>query len=312
MKKGGFLLLVVFLALYTVSALAQNDTGWQGPSQDFGDFSHGDNAYYNDDNRAKAKRYEAHTYWGYGFNLSPGAEIMGIEVRLDADPKDRPRNARLYVKFSWDGGTHWTSSYHVDIPEWGARETYILGGPTDTWGHAWGPSEVDSSSFRCEITASFYGHEAEIYLYWIPVKVYYTELVQDLSLTPPGVDFETITETDYNLGYKGLTQTVTITSSTTWALSIKASTRAWTYVGDETDPLKLSTGLQWKSASSDTAVTWTSGSYAGMTTSEVQVAAGNPGENITVELDLKILVSYQDDPPGDYSVQFVFNLTESS
>lgn len=302
------MVLLVFLG-FTALAL---DTSWQDPSQNTGDFYYPQNAYHNDYYKATARNNKTHVYWGYGFNFAAGTQIIGIEVRLDAKPGDEPEDAELAVELSWDGGTSWTSTgYSVDIPEEGSRQTYILGGSSNTWGHTWTASELNDTNFRIRITASM--DEDEVYLYWVPVRVYYTEPAPELTLSTSSVDFGNLTQADFDNGYKELSpaQTLYITSSVGWVVTVKAASSTWTYTGGEPDPLKPCTDLEWKSTSSDPAVTATNTTYMGMTTTNVQVAAGNPGANIDVQMHFKLLLSYEDDPGGNYSLPFVYTLTSS-
>jgi len=58
---------------------------------------------------------------------------------------------------------------------------YYLGGPTDTWGHTWTPSQLSNANFRVRLTGATTWDDPEnddvvrIRIDWIPVRVYYTE-----------------------------------------------------------------------------------------------------------------------------------------
>lgn len=302
------IILLIILVGWSFLALSQNSTGRQDPSHDAGGFEHGKDAYHNNNKKAKAANNEAHTYWGYPFNLDAEVQITGIEVRLDAGPERRPENAQLAVELSWDGGMSWTSTgYSVSIPKDGERQTYLLGGVRDTWDRTWTVPELASPNFRVRITATM--NTGKIRLYWIPVRIYYT--TQVLTLSPSSIDFGELTTADYTNGYKEIApaQTLYIASSTSWVVTIKALSDTWAYTGGEPDPLKPSIQLEWKSFSSDPAVSSTNATYTGMTTIDVPVAAGNPGVNIEVQVFFKLLLSYDYDPSGTYNLSFLYTLT---
>ena len=181
--------LILLLSLFGLSVVAF-DTGWQDPCQTAGTFdSEVEEAFQDtvppeDFNAANAKHGQVQQYWGYGFNLSEGMAIEGIEVRLDAWSKGmRDSNFQyLCVGLSWDGGASWTSTYYCTgtIPENKENEaTYILGGPSDTWSHQWTPSQLSDTSFRIRISAYEDGDRIE--LDWCPVRVYYSTITYTLT-----------------------------------------------------------------------------------------------------------------------------------
>jgi hypothetical protein len=117
---------------------------------------------------------DRHLYHDYALDVSSQCAIAGIEVRLDWWlPLTLDTNS-MSVELSWDGGTTWTSA-QTDTVESTSEHTVVLGGPTDTWGHAWTPAELLDSAFRVRVTSNCTGLTCAIqdfFLDWVPVKVY--------------------------------------------------------------------------------------------------------------------------------------------
>lgn len=133
-----------------------------------------------------------------------------------------------------------------------------------------------------------------------------------LSVSTDTIDFGTLNETDYSAGYKELAsaQQLTIKSNCTWVLYVKADTANFSYTGGATGVSKPCADLNWESATAvGGKITAASTAYTGLTTADAQVAAGNPGGNITVATSFKLLLSYDNDPPGNYSLGITYTLT---
>jgi len=311
MKRSAFrttvtLLIATLIFLLLSLLVAAQSTGWQDPSLDFGYFDNPRNAYHDNNKKAKARDGEAHTYWLYNLDVPTAATIVGIEVRLDVKPKNTPVNAVLEVQLTWNAGWSWTTAYSVGIPEAGGKTTYVLGGPGGLWGHTWLPSQFGNWTFAVRILARTDG--GSLLLYWAPVRVYYAEFKQELLLSPESVSFDQITEADYDAGYKQVDQTLTITSSTSWTIVLEGLSEMWTYTGPDPDPSKPVSELLWKSASGDAEVTYVNPSYTGVTTSGAQVAAGNAGVGIPVTVSLRMILSYENDPSGEYGLNYIYTL----
>lgn len=127
-----------------------------------------------------------------------------------------------------------------------------------------------------------------------------------LSLTTATVDFGALTEADYDLGYKQIVnaQGVAIWSNKNWTLTVAANAATWTAPW-----AKPSTDLLWRAATTDPRVEDYNASFAGMDVSPAQVAAGSRGGNIQLTMDFRVLVSWENDPAGDYSLGFTYTLT---
>ncbi len=93
-------------------------------------------------------------------------------MRLDWWLDDILDTNSMDVELSWDGGTSWTAP-HTDTVESTTEHTTVLGGASDTWGHAWTPAELSNTNFRVRLTSNSSGSTRDFFLDWVPVKVYY-------------------------------------------------------------------------------------------------------------------------------------------
>lgn len=140
-------------------------------------------------------------------------------------------------------------------------------------------------------------------------------VVQAFTFDVATVDFGTIGETQYDQGFAEVTpaQNVTIKSNVPWQLNVKADASTWTYtppLGTTiADPNKPAGDLQWKATSSDTHISTITSTYTGMSTTDAQVATGTRGGNIQLQTHYKVLLNYEEDPAGDYSLTITFTLT---
>jgi len=143
-------------------------TGLNSPNRAYGD----DALYAFRNNNADGV---AHVYRDYGFGLPAGAEVLGIEVRLDwwLDDSTSGANA-IRVYLSWDGGTTWTGYQSATTNRTDdGNPTDIVGGPADTWGRTWSASELSDANFRVRLELSADSTARDFYLDWVPVQVTY-------------------------------------------------------------------------------------------------------------------------------------------
>ncbi|MGQ9477434.1 MAG: hypothetical protein ACUVRH_02970 [Candidatus Bipolaricaulia bacterium] len=134
-----------------------------------------------------------------------------------------------------------------------------------------------------------------------------------LTVDPDLVDFGVLTADDYWNGYKEISpaQTIKVWSNVNWRVNVRATTPTWSYTGTEPDPNKPCEDLEWKSSSTDPRVTATQPDYTGMKPEDAQVAAGRKGNNIPVNTHFRILLAWEEDPPGSYTLQIVYTLTSA-
>jgi hypothetical protein len=119
---------------------------------------------------------DRHVFYNYGISVPSGNTVTGIEVRLDAWRGSTSASTRkMCVRLSWDGGNTWTTpttAYQTSNLTT-SQQTYTLGGPGDTWGHAWTPSELSDANFRVQVTDVASNTSTTFYLDWAAVRVYH-------------------------------------------------------------------------------------------------------------------------------------------
>jgi hypothetical protein len=115
---------------------------------------------------------DRHLYYNYNVPLPVGAIVDGIEVRLDAKADSTVYLPSLCVQLSWDGGVTWTAASSTPTLTTG-EATYLLGSPTDTWGHAWTATQLNNSNFRLRVTSVSRDILRDFSLDWAAVRVYY-------------------------------------------------------------------------------------------------------------------------------------------
>ncbi|HNB50965.1 MAG TPA: hypothetical protein PK530_03435, partial [Anaerolineales bacterium] len=119
-------------------------------------------------NRSK----DRHIYYNYNISLPGSAVINGIEVRLDARADSTTGAPKLCVEISWNGGTSWTAVKQTPTLTT-SEATYILGGPTDTWGRFWATGELTNANFRIRIVDVASNSSRDFSLDWVAVNIYY-------------------------------------------------------------------------------------------------------------------------------------------
>lgn len=114
---------------------------------------------------------DKHRYYNYGINI-PGSTILGIEVRLDAKVDSTSGAPKLCVQLSWNGGSSWTTAKQTPNLTT-AEQSYVLGGPADTWGHAWTLSQLSNANFRVRVIDVSTSTSRDFSLDWITVRITY-------------------------------------------------------------------------------------------------------------------------------------------
>lgn len=193
-------IIVLFVAVMLSPGLASAicTVGYNSPSANAADTTSGDfngyeitppNAYIAEpvpafavDNNSGAttstsctsNKKDRHSFYDFGFNLPTDARILGIELQLKAKVDDSPGSPMICAQFSWNGGSNWTTAKSTPVST--TNQAYILGGPTDTWGHAWTPTEINDTNntnnkFRVRLIDVASNNSRDFFLDSIGVKV---------------------------------------------------------------------------------------------------------------------------------------------
>jgi hypothetical protein len=149
------------------AATGGDGNGWE--SNPAGAADHGTSVAKNDNGVQ-----DSHVWFDYDISIPPGAVIDGIEVRVDWKSDGSAWGPKLQVALSSDGGSTWTAQKTTATGD-ANFQVDILGGPADTWGRSWSPSDV--GNFRVKVRASCSNESLcngrDYVLDWLPVKVTY-------------------------------------------------------------------------------------------------------------------------------------------
>lgn len=116
---------------------------------------------------------DRHRYYNFsGFSIPTGATITGIEVRLDAKVDNTSGSPYMCVLLSRNGGSTWTAPKETPFLVT-TEQSYILGGPTDSWGTIWIPGNFSSANFRVRVVNVASSTMRDFSLDWVAVNVYY-------------------------------------------------------------------------------------------------------------------------------------------
>jgi hypothetical protein len=119
---------------------------------------------------------DRHVYSNFSLSVPPQAAVRGVEVRLDAWANSSSQSPRMCVEISTDGGLSWTAPQTTGILG-SSQATYILGGPTATWGRsgnpAWSVANFAPGNFRVRITNVATSTSRDFRLDWVAARVHY-------------------------------------------------------------------------------------------------------------------------------------------
>lgn len=116
---------------------------------------------------------DKHRFYNYDINVPPGADIDGIDVRLDARVDNTAGAPRMCVQLSWDGGTTWTTAKTTNNLTT-SEVAYTLGNASDTWGRSWTETDLTNSNFRLRVVNISSDVNRDFSLDWAAVRIYYT------------------------------------------------------------------------------------------------------------------------------------------
>ena len=115
---------------------------------------------------------DKHRFSNYNIVLPNGAAVTGIQVQLHTKADSTSGSPKLCVQLSWDGGITWTSAKSTATLAT-TEAAYLLGGPTDTWGHTWTPSQLGNTTFIVRVIDVSSSTSRDFSLDWVSVQVIY-------------------------------------------------------------------------------------------------------------------------------------------
>ncbi len=129
-----------------------------------------------------------------------------------------------------------------------------------------------------------------------------------LQLDVDVINFGALTMDDYDTGYKDAlaAQVVYVWSNRSWTLSVAADSATWT--GPWPKPAS-DLQLRVASVNKPERITYFLDVLTGLTTGGFTIAEGLPGGNFQHTMDFRVLVSWENDVAGDYSLGFTYTLT---
>ncbi|PWB73278.1 MAG: hypothetical protein C3F07_09930 [Anaerolineales bacterium] len=176
-----FIVILLALVGMTTSVAFASDTGFSSPGvvstpgKSWTNVSYSmasDNLYATSKKTNKQLKLSNFTIPG----IPGGATIDGIEVRVEGFTGGLQANVAL----SYNGGTNYTTAFSTALT--GTESINSLGGPTNTWGRSWGPSDFTNANFIVRLTTT--GTGDPIYVDQIQVRVYYSPPPTTLTLSP--------------------------------------------------------------------------------------------------------------------------------
>jgi LPXTG-site transpeptidase (sortase) family protein len=168
--SSAFLIVMLAIAALPVTTATAAVTNWYSPTTvQFTEWVNATDAFSSNDIRAsEVSDGDEVIYNGFGITIPPGNVIYGIEVSLEG----YTNNSRdVDVELSWtDTGNNWTNNEFVNFTNNSSSdETFIVGGPTDTWGENWSLAEI--GVLRVRIIND--NDNGTFFLDHVQVRVYY-------------------------------------------------------------------------------------------------------------------------------------------
>ena len=92
-----------------------------------------------------------HTYGTFNFSVPTNNTISGITVKLESSASTA--EGTISARLSWNNGAN-STELKTTATLTQTDAVYELGSPSDAWGHAWTPSEMQNGNFTLEIVAN--------------------------------------------------------------------------------------------------------------------------------------------------------------
>jgi hypothetical protein len=126
---------------------------------------------------------DRHKFYNFNASLPPIASVQGIQVRLDAKADSTAGSPKMCISLSWDNGSTWTEWFPTSTLTTG-EATYVLGGPTDIWGHSWLNKEITNANFQLRVEDNSSDNTRDFSLDWVAVKIFYSTAQQPIHRVP--------------------------------------------------------------------------------------------------------------------------------
>ena len=137
---------------------------WANPTNAFSS----NNAYTTSNVEAQEQGYS-----NFGFGISAGSTIVGIQVQAEAKSSDSS-GCELQTMLSWNGGTNYTSATDGNLS--GNDSIITLGGSNSLWGRTWSASDFSDTNFvlkfRFDDSSNSSCNNATVSVDQVQVRVY--------------------------------------------------------------------------------------------------------------------------------------------
>lgn len=144
-----------------------------------------------------------------------------------------------------------------------------------------------------------------------PIVTATAPIHQTITISPADYTFADIAETDYDAGYieKTSAQALTLKSNKSWIVNVKTTSTDMGTVGTYTKPISDFLWRAKKGAKPTKITDIDEVNYAVITAIDDQVAKGDPAAGIGINMDYKILLDWEKDVPGTYTITLVYTIT---
>lgn len=110
----------------------------------------------------------------FGIDIPGGAQINGIEVELARYCDSGEEGKDVLVQLT-KNGTARVGNNKATNANWPTSPTvYTYGGATDLWGTTWTATEITTQTFGVHLAAQATADNADIYVEFIRITVYYS------------------------------------------------------------------------------------------------------------------------------------------
>lgn len=144
-----------------------------------------------------------------------------------------------------------------------------------------------------------------------PIVTATAPIHQKITISPADYTFADITETDYDTGYieKTSAQALTLKSNKKWSVYVKTTSADMGTVEDYTKPISDFLWFANKGTKPDKIDPLPKTVPTPITNTDDLVAEGKQASGIGIDMDYKILLDWEKDVPGTYTITLVYTIT---